>query len=98
MWLGQFYASPTCAHFLAAKHVLHYLAGIRLLVLCLGSSSPCVPSTLSSYLQNVSCSDADWASDTVGEVFLGTPFIFPGLSCLLVCCQAKVDCAVVHPS
>ena len=40
MWLGQFNASPTCTHFLIAKHVLRYLAGTKFLVLCLGSSSP----------------------------------------------------------
>ena len=65
MWLGQFNATPTRAHFLIAKHVLRYLAGTKLLALCLGSSSPRVPSSLGCYMQNVGCSDADWASDTV---------------------------------
>ena len=39
MWLGQFNASPTHAHFLTAKHVLCYLAGTKFLAFCLGSSS-----------------------------------------------------------
>lgn len=34
MWLGQFNSKPTRAHFLAAKHVLRYLAGSRDLALC----------------------------------------------------------------
>ena len=63
MWLGQFNAVPTHAHFLVAKHVLHYLACTKLLALCLGTSSPCVPATLSAYMQNVGCTDADWTSD-----------------------------------
>ena len=61
MWLGQYNTTPTRAQFLPAKHVLHYLAGTKLLALCLGASSPRVPSTLSGYMQNVGCSDADWA-------------------------------------
>ena len=79
MWLGQFNASPTRAHFLAAKHVLRYLAGTKLLALCLGSSSPRVPSTLSGYMQNVGCSDADWASDTIDRKSIsGYSFYFQG--------------------
>jgi hypothetical protein len=65
MWLGQFNAKPTRAHFLAAKHVLRYLSGTKHLALCLGSPSSFVPPTLRGYMQNVGCSDADWASDTV---------------------------------
>ena len=79
MWLGQFNATPTRAHFLAAKHVLRYLAGTRLLALCLGSSSPRVPSTLSCYMQNVGCSDADWASDAADRKSIsGYSFYFQG--------------------
>ena len=79
MWLGQFNASPTRTHFLAAKHVLRYLAGTKLLALCLGSSSPRVPSTLSGYMQNVGCSDADWASDTFDRKSIsGYSFYFQG--------------------
>ena len=79
MWLGQFNAVPTRAHFLAAKHVLRYLAGTRDLALCLGTSSPRVPSTLSGYLQNVGCSDADWASDAVDRKSIsGYSFYFQG--------------------
>lgn len=42
MWLGQFInnAHPTRAHFLLAKHVLHYLVGTQTLALCLGTPSP----------------------------------------------------------
>ena len=79
MWLGQFNATPTRAHFLAAKHVLRYLAGTKLLALCLGSSSPRVPPTLSCYMQNVGCSDADWASDAVDRKSIsGYSFYFQG--------------------
>ena len=79
MWLGQFNATPTRAHFLAAKHVLRYLSGTKFLALCLGSSSPRVPSTLSCYMQNVGCSDADWASDTVDRKSIsGYSFYFQG--------------------
>ena len=79
MWLGQFNAVPTCAHFLVAKHVLHYLAGMKLLALCLGVSSPCVPSSLSAYMQNIGCTDADWASDAVDQKSIsGYSFYFQG--------------------
>jgi Reverse transcriptase (RNA-dependent DNA polymerase)/GAG-pre-integrase domain len=79
MWLGQFNAAPTRAHFLAAKHVLRYLAGTKTLALCLGASSPRVPSTLSCYMQNVGCSDADWASDTIDRKSIsGYSFYFQG--------------------
>ena len=67
MWLGQFNANPSHMHFLAAKHFLCYLSGTRNLALCLGSPSPHVPSTLQGYLQNVGCSDADWASDAINQ-------------------------------
>ena len=43
MWLGQFNAHPTCAHFLLGKHVLRYLTGTPTLALCLGAPSPCIP-------------------------------------------------------
>ena len=79
MWLGQFNTTPSRAHFLMAKHVLHYLVGMKLLALCLGSSSPQVPPTLSGYLQNVGCSDADWASDAVDrKSIFGYSFYFQG--------------------
>ena len=79
MWLGQYNAAPTRAHFLAAKHVLRYLAGTRLLALCLGSSSPRVPSTLCGYMQNMGCSDVDWASDAIDRKSIsGYSFYFQG--------------------
>ena len=79
MWLGQFNAKPSRTHFLAAKHVLRYLSGTRHLALCLGSSSSCVPTTLSGYMQNVGCSDADWASDAVDRKSIsGYCFYFEG--------------------
>ena len=79
MWLGQYNAAPTRAHFLIAKHVLRYLAGTKLLALCLGTSSPRVPATLSAYMQNVGCADADWASDTVDRKSIsGYSFYFQG--------------------
>ena len=94
MWLGQYNSAPTRAHFLAAKHVLRYLSGTKTLALCLGSSSPRVPSTLSCYMQNVGCSDADWASDAADRKSIsGYSFYFHGS---LVCCQAKVCCSFVY--
>ena len=79
MWLGQFNAKPTRAHFLVAKHVLRYLAGTRNLALCLGAPSPRIPSSLSGYIKNVGCSDADWASNTVDRRSVsGYSFYFQG--------------------
>ena len=79
MWLGQHNAAPTRAHFLVAKHVLRYLAGTKLLALCLGTSSPRVPVTLSAYMQNVGCADADWASDAIDRKSIsGYSFYFQG--------------------
>jgi hypothetical protein len=79
MWLGQFNAKPSCTHFLTAKHVLRYLSGMKDLALCLGSLSPHVPTTLHGYLQNVGCSDADWASDAVDRKSIsGYAFFFEG--------------------
>lgn len=79
MGLGQFNTAPTCAHFLVAKHVLRYLACMKLLALCLGTSSPHVPAMLSAYMQNVSCTDADWASDAEDRKSIsGYSFYFQG--------------------
>ena len=79
MWLGQFNATPTRNHFLLAKHILCYLAGTRNLALCLGGSSPRVPSSLSGYMQSVGCSDADWASDAMDRRSIsGYSFFFQG--------------------
>ena len=79
MWLGQHNSAPTRAHFLAAKHVLRYLSGTKSLALCLGFSSPRVPSTLSGYMQNMGCSDADWASDALDRKSIsGYSFYFQG--------------------
>jgi hypothetical protein len=81
MWLGQFNATgtPTHAHFLAAKHVLRYLSGTKTLALSLGSPSSRVPTTLRGYLQNVGCSDADWASDAIDRKSIsGYSFYFEG--------------------
>ena len=49
------------------KHILWYQSGTKNLALCLGSPSSHVPSTLHGYLQNVGCSDADWASDAIDQ-------------------------------
>ena len=79
MWLGQFNANPTQAHFLLAKHVLRYLSGTRTLALCLGAPSPRIPPSLSGYMQNVGCSDADWASNTIDRRSVsGYSFYFQG--------------------
>ena len=79
MWLGQYSAKPSRAHFLAAKHILRYLSGTKHLALCLGSLSSRVPATLQGYMQNVRCSDADWASDgTDRKSISGYSFYFEG--------------------
>ena len=79
MWLGQHNSKPTRAHFLAAKHVLRYLAGTASLALRLGSPSPLLPSTLSGFMQNMGCSDADWASDALDRKSIsGYSFYFEG--------------------
>jgi hypothetical protein len=79
MWLGQFNSKPSHAHFLAAKHVLRYLAGTRTLALRLGSPSSSIPSTLTTFMQNVGCSDADWASDAFDRKSIsGYSFYFEG--------------------
>ena len=79
MWLGQYNACPTRAHFLIAKHFLQYLSGTRTLAFCLGTSSPHIPSSLSGYIQNMGCTDADWASNTADQhSILGYSFYFQG--------------------
>ena len=78
-WLGQFSAHPTRFHMLAAKHVLRYLGGTRLLALSLGVSSAPVPLSLTGYMQNMGCSDADWASDASDRKSIsGYSFFFQG--------------------
>ena len=79
MWLGQHNATPTHAHFLAAKHILRYLAGTASLALRFGSPLPILPATLSGFMQNVGCSDVDWASDALDRKSIsGYSFYFEG--------------------
>ena len=63
MWLGQFSSKPSRTNFLAAKHVLRYLAGTPSLCLSFGSST-LLPSALQGYMKVFGCADADWASDS----------------------------------
>ena len=65
MWLGHFSAKPTQSHMLTAKHVLCYLGGTKLLALYLGAPSLTTPDSLHGYMQNMGCSDADWASEAL---------------------------------
>ena len=67
MWLGQFNANPIRAHFLLAKHVLCYFASTLTLALCLGILFSAAPSSLKGFMQNMGCSDADWASDSLDQ-------------------------------
>jgi hypothetical protein len=63
MALGQFNASPTRAHLIAAKGVLRYLAGTINLSLSFPSDVSKFPDTVKSYTDACGLSDADWASD-----------------------------------
>ena len=79
MWLGQFNALPSRSHFLVAKHVLRYLAGTQKLSLGLGAPSSNTPVSLSGFMQNVGCSNANWASDTADRKSIsGYSFYFEG--------------------
>ena len=79
MWLGQYNSKPARAHFLAAKHVLRYLAGTKNLALRFGSPSSMLPASMSGFMQNVGCSDADWASDVLNRKSIsGYSFYFEG--------------------
>jgi hypothetical protein len=64
---------------LIVKHVLCYLGGTKLLALSLGISSLVAPEMLRGYMQNMGCSDADWASDTLDRKSIsGYSFYFQG--------------------
>jgi hypothetical protein len=79
MWLGQFSSKPTRSHMLAAKHVLRYLGGTKLLALSLGVPSPSLPDSLCASITSMGCSDADWASDTIDRKSIsGYSFFFQG--------------------
>ena len=80
MWLGQHNARPNCSHFLLAKHVLRYLTGTKTFALSFGAPSDSLPSSLAGYMQNVGCSDVDWASDSTDRKSIsGYSFFFEGL-------------------
>ncbi|KAJ3484899.1 hypothetical protein NLJ89_g11945 [Agrocybe chaxingu] len=78
MWLGQFSSEPTRDHLAMAKHCLRYLAGTRNLALSFGAPSSSVPEALRGFLQNVGCSDADWASNDDCKSISGYCFYFEG--------------------
>ena len=79
MWLGQYNLKPSQAHFLAAKHVLRYLAGTKNIALRFGSPSSMLPASMSSFMQNVGCSDANWALDVLDRKSIsGDSFYFEG--------------------
>jgi hypothetical protein len=63
MSLGQFNASPTRAHLVAAKGVLRYLSGTINLCLVFDTSNLSSPSSVQTYTSACGLSDADWASD-----------------------------------
>ena len=63
MSLGQFNASPTRGHLVAAKGVLRYLAGTLLFSLVLSVSNDKLPSSIQNMAGICGLSDADWASD-----------------------------------
>ena len=64
---------------LTAKHVLRYLGGTPKLALLLGTPSSPVPDSLRGFIQNIGCSDADWALDTIDRRSIsGYSFFFQG--------------------
>jgi hypothetical protein len=63
MSLGQYNASPTHAHLVAAKGVLHYLAGTLDLSLSYSFSNCSLPASVQSHTHACGLSDVDWASD-----------------------------------
>src|SRR5277367_5631376 len=63
MALGQFNASPTRTHLVAAKRVLRYLAGTLDLALEFNFDGGVVPASIGGFIRNCVVSDADWASD-----------------------------------
>ena len=79
MWLGCFSAKPARSHMLTAKHILRYLGGTKLLALSLSAPSFATPDSLHGYMQNMGCSDADWASDALDHKSIsGYSFYFQG--------------------
>jgi hypothetical protein len=63
MSLGQFNASPTRTHLVAAKGVLRYLAGTVNLCLVFGTTNTSSPLSVQTHTSACGLSDADWASD-----------------------------------
>ena len=63
MALGQFNVNSTRAHLLAAKGVLHYLAGTLEYGLEYTVPVSSTPLTIAPFSQSCALIDADWASD-----------------------------------
>jgi hypothetical protein len=63
MALGQYNASPTRTHLLAAKAVLRYLAGTPDLTLTLGMDRPDLSTPVQGFAMCCGLTDADWATD-----------------------------------
>ena len=56
-----------------------YLAGTKTLTLSFGAPSSSLPSSLVGYMQNIGCSDVDWASDSMDRKSIsGYSFFFKG--------------------
>jgi hypothetical protein len=63
MALGQYNASPTRAHLLAAKGVLRYLAGTQELTLVFGMERSNISTPVQGFSMCCGLTDADWATD-----------------------------------
>lgn len=63
MALGQFNMNPTCAHLVAAKCVLQYLASTLDLPLKFNFDGGVIPMTLGGSICACAVFNADWASD-----------------------------------
>ena len=63
MSLGQFNATPSRSHLVAAKRVLRYIAGTVDLALEFNFDGGVVPATVGGFIRNCAIYDVDWASD-----------------------------------
>jgi hypothetical protein len=96
MSLGQYNASPTHSHLVAAKGVLRYLAGTVDLCLVFSLSNQSLPISVQSHTGACGLSDADWASDKKDRKSI-SGYCFYYFQCL-VSWSARKQCNVFTSS